>query len=74
VFDISDTLIGSRPIAGLAGGGASNTTTTVWPTGGMPSGTYYIIAVTDSGNAVTETNENNNAASTAGTSGTVTLP
>jgi hypothetical protein len=74
VFEISDTLIGSRPIAGLAGGGASNTTTTVWPTGGMPSGTYYIIAVTDSGNAVTETNENNNAASTAGTSGTVTLP
>jgi hypothetical protein len=74
VFDISDTLIGSRPIAGLAGGGASNTTTTVWPTGGMPSGTYYIIAVTDSGNVVTETNENNNTASTAGTSGPVPLP
>lgn len=67
VYDSLDTLIGSRGISGLAGGGATNNATTVIPTSGVPSGTYYIIAVSDSGHAVTETHEDNNTRATAGT-------
>jgi hypothetical protein len=71
VFDGSDTFIGSRAISGLAGGSATDKATSILPIGGMPSGTFYIIAVSDSGATVTETHEDNN---TKATGTTVTLP
>jgi N-acetylneuraminic acid mutarotase len=72
VLDGGDIPLGSRAISGLAGGSATNSATTTFSIpSGTPSGSYYIIAVTDSGGAVAETNELNN---TKATSGTVTIP
>ena len=65
VFDSGDTLLGSRSIAGLNGGSATNSATSVFTPGA--SGTFYVIAVSDSGDVVAETNEGNNTRSTSGT-------
>ena len=55
----ADTLIGSYTVSGLAGNGSDTTTTSVTiPT----SGTYYIGAIVDDQNAVTEFDEGNNLA------------
>ncbi|MEW6682244.1 MAG: FG-GAP-like repeat-containing protein [Nitrospirota bacterium] len=67
-FDQSDTLLGTRAVAGLAGGGASNSRTTVFRVpSGIPAGNYYVIAVTDSGGAVNELNEANDVRATSAT-------
>ncbi|MBI3605758.1 MAG: Ig-like domain-containing protein [Nitrospirae bacterium] len=71
-YDSGDILLGSRNLSGLAGGNATNSKTTSIPIpGGTPAGSYYIIAVTDSGNVIIETNETNNIKAS---SGTVTVP
>jgi subtilase family serine protease len=54
----TDTLIGSRSIAGLGGGSAVNTGSNSFPVpASTPTGTYFLCAITDSGNTVAETNE-----------------
>jgi hypothetical protein len=65
-FDGSDILLGSRSIAGLAGGSATNTGSSTFPVPSDHSGSFYIIAVSDSGLAVTEINEGNNTKATSG--------
>lgn len=68
VYGSGDTFLGTRNIAGLAGASATNTATTTFAIpGGLSAGTYYVIAVSDSGNAVVESNEANNTLVTAGT-------
>ncbi|MBI3605768.1 MAG: IPT/TIG domain-containing protein [Nitrospirae bacterium] len=55
-------LIGVRKVNGLAGGGATNALAskfTVPPT--MPIGNYYLCAISDSDNQVSETSEINNS-------------
>jgi hypothetical protein len=54
----TDTLIGSRSIAGLGGGSAVNSGSTNFPVpASTPTGTYFLCAITDSDNTVAETNE-----------------
>lgn len=55
-----DTLLGSRTVPALSSGGTSTSTTTVTIPNTTTPGKYYIIAVADSVNSVTETYENNN--------------
>ncbi|MGH6912894.1 MAG: CARDB domain-containing protein, partial [Geminicoccales bacterium] len=62
-------LAGSRSVPGLAAGAASSgTTAVVLPTGISP-GRYYLIAKADADDAAIETNENNNHALRAITTG-----
>lgn len=64
IVDANDILIGSRDVSPLAAGatGAGATACTIPP--GTPTGTFYLIGVADSANAVTETSEGNNTAIT----------
>ncbi len=64
-YEATDTFLGSRDVPPLPGGGTTNggTTICVIPTG-TAAGTYYVIGVADSANAVTETTETNNNAVT----------
>ena len=65
----SDSLIGYRNVFGTYSGGkwgldagaSDSATTTVTVPGNLAPGTYYIGAIADVTNDVTETNENNNA-------------
>src|SRR5206468_2934873 len=61
-FDASDQLLGSRDVRALAGGTSAPGTTPCAIPAGMLAGTYYLIAVADSGAAVVETSETNNNA------------
>ena len=62
----SDVLLdGSRAVPPLAAGATNSGSTTVTIPAGTASGTFYIIARADSGNAVGETNETNNTRSKA---------
>lgn len=57
----TDTLIGTRDILGLAGGGSTNTLSSTLPIPpAMPIGNYYFCAISDSTNQVPEVLENNN--------------
>ena len=68
VYGTGDTFLGSRTISGLAGGSGTNSATNTFAIpGGIAVGNYYVIAVSDSGNAISESNETNNSLSTAGT-------
>jgi hypothetical protein len=67
-FDPRDAFLGSRSLAGLAGGGTSDSQTTRFAIpSGMAVGYYRVLAVTDSGAAVAELNEGNNTRATTGT-------
>ena len=61
-FSAEDKLLGSRAVPSL-GPGISNTGSTqvTIPSSVTCADTYYIIAIADADNAVSETNENNNA-------------
>jgi alpha-tubulin suppressor-like RCC1 family protein/subtilase family serine protease len=60
ILDGADVLIGSRPVGNISAGAsnASDSSVTIPP--GTPTGTYYIIANADDGDAVSETVETNN--------------
>jgi uncharacterized membrane protein len=53
--------LGSRAIPALAPGASDTGTVTVTIPPGTPNGTFYVYAKADSGNAVGESYENNNA-------------
>ncbi len=57
----SDTLLGSRTVSSLAAGAVNTATTTVTIPSTLSAGTYYLGAIADYNNALTESNENNNA-------------
>jgi len=59
-FEIADTLLGSRGIAGLDAGATTTGSTTVTIPSGVAVGLYYLIARADADNAVPETQEANN--------------
>jgi subtilase family serine protease len=59
-WDAADTLLGSRPVPGLAPGGTSAGPTNLTIPPGTPTGTYYIIARADAGGALIESVETNN--------------
>jgi len=59
-LDAADTLLGSRDVLDLAGGAASSAVTTVVIPASVAAGTYYVIARSDAGAGVVETNESNN--------------
>jgi len=59
-------LTGTRSVAALASGAASNGTVSVTVPGTTPAGSYFVLACADDKYAVTESNEGNNClASTA---------
>ncbi len=60
--DASDTMICNRNVSPLAAGTSEMGSTVCTVPAGMPAGTFYLIGVADSGNAVTETTETNNNA------------
>ncbi|HET6371647.1 MAG TPA: CARDB domain-containing protein, partial [Nitrospiria bacterium] len=64
----SDPLLGGRSISGLSGGSATDSSSSSLPVPpGVPTGNYYVCAISDSGSAVTETDETNNVKCTSGT-------
>ncbi len=63
-FDAADESLGTRSVGALAPGDSSVGTTTVTIPTNVSSGTFYVIAVADDGNAVPESNETNNNRST----------
>ena len=60
-------LLGSRSVAGLAGGQANGETTTVIIPSVTAPGNYYLVALADSSGAVLEANESNNQVVSAAT-------
>jgi hypothetical protein len=60
LFDASDVLLGSRPVAGLAPAATDSATTSLTIPAGTSSGTYYILAKADGSSGVPETQEANN--------------
>ncbi|MBH8568409.1 T9SS type A sorting domain-containing protein [Microvirga sp. STS02] len=64
VFSTNDVLVGSQTNSSLYGGGYLSIYSTITVPSATTSGTYYLLFVADPANAVTETNENNNVAST----------
>ena len=62
-LDSSDTLLGSRNVAGLGAGKTGSGSTTVTVPEGTPMGTWYILARADADGVVTETSESNNTMS-----------
>ncbi|HET6370878.1 MAG TPA: CARDB domain-containing protein, partial [Nitrospiria bacterium] len=67
-FGVGDTLIGSRTVTSdLAANGTSSASTSLPIPPALAVGTYYVVSVADSGNAVTETNETDNTRATSGT-------
>jgi subtilase family serine protease len=71
----TDILICNRSVASLAGGlydpATANSISTCAVPAGVTPGSYYVLAVDDSGNLVIESNESNNSRAT---SGTLTIP
>lgn len=63
----ADTRLGSRSIANLALPGSNDSSSMVWSnvhfSKDTPPGTYYLAAIADWSNAVSEVNENNNTSS-----------
>jgi subtilase family serine protease len=68
------TITQTRSVASLAVGASSAATTTLTVPLATPLGTYYVCAMADSGNTVTESNETNNSLCTATATVTVALP
>ncbi len=67
-FSAGDAFLGSRSVSSLAGGGATHSkTTSLTVPAGVAPGSYYVLAVSDSGKVVTELSETNNIKITAGT-------
>ena len=64
-FDAADESLGTRSVGALAPGDSSVGTITVTIPTNASSGTFYVIAVADDGNAVPESNETNNNRSTS---------
>jgi subtilase family serine protease len=62
-LDAGDVLLGSRAVGALAAGASSAGSTTVTIPAGTATGTHYVIARADSGEAVSELSETNNTAS-----------
>jgi subtilase family serine protease len=62
-IDSGDTVLGSRSVPSLAADAISSGQTTVTIPLGLATGTYYVIAESDSTQAVAETYETNNTAS-----------
>lgn len=60
LFEATDTLIGSRDVAGLDVGVTSSGSTTVTIPASTPAGSYYLIAKADADGTVAETSETNN--------------
>ncbi|MBI4685328.1 MAG: S8 family serine peptidase, partial [Nitrospirae bacterium] len=60
VFDGSDTYLGGREIPALAASTTNSGSTSVTIPAGTATGTYYIIAVADANNVVSEVTETNN--------------
>ena len=61
-FDPAAPVIGSRPVPALAALAVSTATTSVTiPASAGAAGTYYLFAVTDANNQITESDETNNA-------------
>ena len=70
IYNSGDTLICKRSLSGLAAGVSNPTTGTVTTTCSRPSvspGSYYVIAVVDSGGTVAELDEGNNRLVTTNT-------
>ena len=59
-LEASDVALGTRSVPLLATGASANATTLVTLPAGTATGTYYILAVADAANTVSETLENNN--------------
>ncbi len=59
-WDAGDAYLGSRSVPLLTAGASSAGSTSVTIPSGIATGPYYIIALTDDGNVVAETNETNN--------------
>jgi subtilase family serine protease len=72
VIDGSDMFLGYRGVNGLAPGSSSAENTSVGIPGGIASGTYYIGALADVWNYVTESDETNNGRT--GNEITITAP
>ncbi len=60
-YSAEDKLLGSRAVPSLAAGATSTGSTNVTIPSITCADTYYIIAIADADNSVSETNENNNA-------------
>jgi chitodextrinase len=66
-YQTTDTFLCKRSLSGLAAGTnnpPSGTATTTCSISGIGPGSYYLIAVSDSGQVIAETNETNNTFST----------
>ena len=61
------SLTGSRSITSLAAGASSSGTVSVAVPSGTAPGTYYLLACSDSGGAVTESNETNSCRASSST-------
>lgn len=59
-LDAADVVVGSRAVGTVNNGQADAGAATILIPAGTAAGSYYLIAVADDGNAVTETNETNN--------------
>ncbi len=59
-LDAADLALESRTVGALTVGASSTATTTVTIPPGVASGTFYLFAVADDGNGVSESTENNN--------------
>ena len=61
-LDSGDVLLGFRSVPAIPAGGTSAGSASVVIPAGTTAGTYYVIAVADYDNSVSETNETNNTA------------
>ncbi|HUE89433.1 MAG TPA: CARDB domain-containing protein [Vicinamibacterales bacterium] len=59
-LDSLDVGLGNRPVPPLAAGASDTASTSLVIPAGTPTGTYYVVAQADMGNAVPETMETNN--------------
>src|SRR5262249_19736217 len=64
-FEAGDTLLGSRSVPALGAGATSTATTNLTLPAGLATGTWYVLARADAGNAELETQETNNVAARA---------
>ena len=69
----ADTYLGNWSFSALAPGASANGKTTVTVPAGSPAGTYYVGAIADGTNKVSESNESNNARASA-SSLAITVP
>jgi thermitase len=64
-FDAGDAPLGSRSVPPLGAGATSTATTNLTLPAGLATGTWYVLARADAGNAELETQETNNVAARA---------